>query len=68
MPSYDWTNPTAERPEGMHDCPGCVGRGLGTVCSMCSGWVPRQLRRTENSPSEVRRDCPDCQRGAQHTH
>jgi hypothetical protein len=68
MPGYDWTEPNAVRPPGLHDCPGHVGRGLGAECSICGGWVPLELRRTEDSPSEIRRDCRGCQRGTPHTH
>lgn len=53
---------------GDHECPGCIGRGTGRTCSMCSGVIPVGKRRTKDSPSEVRQDCRDCQRGARHTH
>jgi hypothetical protein len=40
-------------------CPGHIGRG---------GLVPPALRRTADSPSEIRADCAGCRRGALHTH
>jgi hypothetical protein len=49
-------------------CPGCVGRGIGTRCSMCGGVVPAEKRRTPLSRSEVRPDCLDCRAGRTHTH
>ncbi|GIH91910.1 hypothetical protein ACFFMN_34115 [Planobispora siamensis] len=60
---------TAHRGEiDMATCPGCIGRGTGTRCCMCDGTIPEELRRTPDSPNEVRADCVGCQRGAVHTH
>jgi hypothetical protein len=49
-------------------CPGHIGRGIGADCSMCGGLVPPALRRTADSPSEIRADCAGCRRGTLHTH
>lgn len=35
-------------------CTGCIGRGTGTACCMCGLPIPEHLRRTPDSPSEIR--------------
>lgn len=50
-------------------CPGCVGRGTGEACGMCSRSIPVHLRRAAGDPSEVDRvGCVDCRNGEVHTH
>jgi hypothetical protein len=49
-------------------CPGHVGRGAGVVCVVCSQRIPPALRRSVDSPSELRADCPDCAAGRVHVH
>lgn len=50
-------------------CPGCVGRGTGTVCAMCGGTIPPEMWRTrQDSASEYRPACADCRAGRTHTH
>jgi hypothetical protein len=35
-------------------CPGCPGRGTGTVCRICAAPVPAALRRRRGDPSGLR--------------
>jgi hypothetical protein len=35
------------------ECPGCIGRGLGTVCEMCDRPIPECLIRRPSDPSEA---------------
>jgi hypothetical protein len=53
---------------GEATCPGHVGRGVGAECVVCGRPVPAGLRRTVDSPSEVRADCVDCGAGRAHGH
>jgi hypothetical protein len=48
-------------------CPGCVGRGTGTHCCMCDRPIPLGLRR-QTDVDVPKASCPDCCRGAVHTH
>lgn len=50
------------------ECPGCVGRGTGTVCVACGGEIPELWRRSDESPSEYREDCRRCVAGSRHSH
>lgn len=50
------------------ECPGCVGRGTGTVCYACGLPIPLPWRRTEESPSDYRPDCAGCRAGRVHHH
>lgn len=54
-------------------CRGCIGRGTGTHCCACSGFIPSDLRRTPGGGpaypgDEIRADCPDCRVGRPHAH
>lgn len=54
-------------------CPGCIGRGTGTACCMCTKPIPEDLRREKNGgpayPGDtVRADCADCRAGQPHAH
>jgi hypothetical protein len=53
-------------------CPGCIGRGTGTHCCMCSNPIPESLQRKNGQPAypgdAYDSGCPDCVRGAFHTH
>lgn len=41
----------ADEPEEL--CPGCLGRGTGEYCVLCSCRIPASLRRKPGSPSEI---------------
>lgn len=41
---------TAERQVNTSECPGCIGRGLGTVCEMCGQPIPEHLIRRPSGP------------------
>lgn len=53
-------------------CPGCIGRGNGTRCCMCSKPIPERLQRVGDRPAypgdyfDTR--CPRCCKGEFHTH
>lgn len=49
-------------------CPGCVGRGAGTVCCVCGAPIPAALRLRPDGPPEARADCLDCVAGRRHVH
>ena len=53
-------------------CPGCIGRGMGENCFMCDLPIPADLQRPNDQPAYPRDApdprCPDCARGAIHTH
>lgn len=53
----DATSPAAEPDRGMplaNQCPGCIGRGMGTGCCMCGLPIPESLRRKPGDPSEFK--------------
>jgi hypothetical protein len=53
---------------GGSTCPGHVGRGIGVTCVVCGLPIPAGLRRTVDSPSELRPGCADCAAGRAHVH
>jgi len=34
-------------------CPGCIGRGAGSVCCICGRPIPGELRRRPGDASEI---------------
>lgn len=52
-------------------CPGCIGRGTGTHCCMCSEPIPDHLQRKNgpiNDLDQPLADCDGCRVGRPHTH
>jgi len=42
-----------DEPDVPKFCPGCPGRGTGSVCCMCGGLIPPSRRRKPGDPSEI---------------